>query len=232
MTKLTKNILVIDDDAAVRGSFQLVLEEMNFTVRVAEYGIQGIELARAARPDLIFLDLKMPGIDGVETMRRLLALDSTLKIYIVTAFSQEYLADLKTAQAEGLVFQLANKPLSSKQIRYIVQSAFDLGVLIQGSRKIKLTLYVVSVNPEVKQFITRISNELAASYQPGFWALDVVEVLSMPEKALQKNVYATPMLVRDIPEPILKLLGDLSKMHTMMGTLTAQTGNNSDTVVL
>ncbi len=229
---MTQNILVIDDDAAVRGSFQLVLEEMDCTVRVAEDGLQGIELVKAARPDLIFLDLKMPVIDGVETMRRLLAMDSTLKIYIVTAFSQEYLDDLKTAQAEGMVFQLANKPLSSKQIRHIVQSACGLGELIQGSRKIMLTLYVVSVNPEVKQFIARISSELAASYQPGLWALDVVEVLSMPEKALQKNVYATPMLVRDIPEPILKLLGDLSKMHTMMATLTAQTGNSSGTVIL
>ncbi len=229
---MTQNILVIDDDAAVRGSFQLVLEDMDCTVRVAEDGLQGIELVKAARPDLIFLDLKMPGIDGVETMRRLLAMDNTLKIYIVTAFSQEFLTDLKAAQAEGLVFQLANKPLSSKQIRHIVQSAFDLDVPIQGSRKIMLTLYVVSVNPEVKQFITRISNELAANYQPGFWALNVVEVLSMPEKALQKNVYATPMLVRDLPEPILKLLGDLSKMHAMMGTLTAQNGNISDTIVL
>ena len=80
---MTQNIVVIDDDAAVRGSFQLVLEEMGFTVRLAENGLQGVELAKIMRPDLIFLDLKMPGIDGVETMRRLLALDSTLKIYIV-----------------------------------------------------------------------------------------------------------------------------------------------------
>lgn len=229
---MAAKIVVIDDDAAVRGSFQLVLEDMDCSVRVAEDGFQGIELVKAARPDLIFLDLKMPGIDGVETMRRLLAMDNTLKIYIVTAFSQEYLADLKTAQAEGLVFQLASKPLSSKQIRHIVQSVCGVIEPTQGSRKIMLTLYVMSINPEVKQFITQLSGELAAHYQPGYWALDVVEVLSMPEKALQKNVYATPMLVRDIPEPVLKLLGDLSKMHTMMGTLTAQTGNSSDTVVL
>lgn len=229
---MVAEIVVIDDDAAVRGSFQLVLEDMDCSVRVAEDGFQGIELVKAARPDLIFLDLKMPGIDGVETMRRLLAMDNTLKIYIVTAFSQEYLADLKTAQAEGLVFQLASKPLSSKQIRHIVQSVCVVIEPAQGNRKIMLTLYVMSINPEVKQFITQISGELAAHYQPGYWALDVVEVLSMPEKALQKNVYATPMLVRDIPEPVLKLLGNLSKMHTMMGTITAQTGNSSDTVVL
>ena len=229
---MMQNILVIDDDAAVRGSFQLVLEEMGCTVRVAEDGLQGIELVKAARPDLIFLDLKMPGIDGVETMRRLLAMDSTLKIYIVTAFSQEYLANLKAAQVEGLIFQLASKPLSSTQIRYIAKSARIFDESLSGIRKIELTLYVMSVNPEAQQFITQLRSELAASYQPGFWALNVVEVLSMPEKALEKDVFATPMLVRDIPEPILKLLGDLSKMHPILAALTAQNGNSSDTIVL
>lgn len=229
---MTQNIVVIDDDAAVRGSFQLVLEEMGCAVRLAENGLQGVELVKAARPDLIFLDLKMPGIDGVETMRRLLALDKTLKIYIVTAFAEEYLADLKLAQGEGMVFQLASKPLSSTQIRYITKSVCDLGELIQDSRKIVLTLYVMSIDPEVKQFVTQLSSELAANYQPGFWALDVVEVLSMPEKALEKDVFATPMLVREIPEPILKLLCDLSKKHPMLATITAKSGDRSDTVVL
>ena len=232
---MTQNIVVIDDDAAVRGSFQLVLEEMGCAVRVAEDGLQGVELVKAVRPDLIFLDLKMPGIDGVETMRRLLALDKTLKIYIVTAFSQEYLADLKLAQAEGMVFQLASKPLSSTQIRYITKSVCGLGEVSQNSqdsRKIILTLYVMSINPEVRQFVTQLNSELAANYQPGFWALDVVEVLSMPEKALEKDVFATPMLVREIPEPILKLLCDLSKKHPMLATITAKTGDSSNTVVL
>jgi len=84
-------ILVIDDDAAVRGAFHLVLSDMGYSVLLASDGLQGIALAQAERPDLIFLDLKMPGLNGIETMRRLLALDSTLNIYIVTAFSQEYL---------------------------------------------------------------------------------------------------------------------------------------------
>lgn len=229
---MPQNIVVIDDDAAVRGAFQLVLGEMDCTVRVAEDGFKGIELVKAARPDLIFLDLKMPGIDGVETMRRLLAMDKTLKIYIVTAFSQEYLADLKIAQAEGMIFQLASKPLSSKQIRHIAQSVLGSSETNKSNKKIVLTLYVVAITPEVKQFITQASSVLAASYQPGCWSLEVVEVLSMPEKALSKNVFATPMLVREIPEPIYKLLGELSKMHSMLATITAKNGDDSATVVL
>ena len=229
---MTQQILVIDDDAAVRGVFQLVLGEIGCDVRLAEDGLQGIAMAKAARPDLIFLDLKMPGIDGVETMRRLLALDHTLNIYIVTAFSQEYLADLQAAQAEGMTFQLANKPLSSTQIRHIARSVRSMSEVDKDHHKIMLTLYIVAINPEVQQLIEQLSGVLAATYQPGFWVLNVVEVLGMPEKALEKEVFATPMLVREVPEPVLKLLGDLSRMHSVLAAITAQNGNGSGTIVL
>jgi len=229
---MTQNILVIDDDAAVRGSFQLVLEGKGFTVHLAENGLQGIELAKAVRPDLIFLDLKMPGIDGVETMRRMLAMDGTLNIYIVTAFSQDYLKDLKVAQDEGLIFQLASKPLSSRQIRHITNSVCVPGEWNRGDSRITLSLYVMSTNTEVEQCIEELSSVLKAKYLPGYWTLNVVEVLSMPEKALEKDVFATPMLVRDVPEPVLKLLGNLSKMPSILVSLTAQTGDRTGTVVM
>lgn len=229
---MTQTILVIDDDAAVRGSFQLVLGEIGCVVRVAENGLQGIAMAKEERPDLIFLDLKMPGIDGVETMRRLLAMDPTFNIYIVTAFSQEYLDDLKQAQAEGMTFQLANKPLSSTQIRHIARSVRSLSNVSKDNHRISLTLYVVSVNPEIQKVVDQLSNVLAATYRAGFWVLNVVEVLGMPEKALEKDVFATPMLVREVPEPVLKLLGDLSRMHSVLSAITAENGHGAGTVVL
>ena len=229
---MIQKILVIDDDAAVRGSFKLVLGEMGCTVRVAEGGEQGLAMALVERPDLIFLDLKMPGMDGVETMRHLLAMDATLNIYIVTAFSQEFLDDLKRAQAEGMTFQLANKPLSSNQIRHIARSVSSLSNVSKENHRIMLTLYVVSVNPEIQKIIDQLSTVLAATYRAGFWLLNVVEVLGMPEKALEKDVFATPMLVREVPEPVLKLLGDLSRMHSVLSAITAENGHGAGTVVL
>lgn len=229
---MSKKILVIDDDPGVRGAFQLVLSEQGFSVLTAMDGLQGIELAKAERPDLIFLDLKMPGIDGVETMRRLLAHDNTLNIYIVTAFAQEYMSELIQAQTEGLTFQLANKPLSGAQIRHIANSVRKISETDKDCQKIALTLYVVTANAEVQRMVNQLSSILSATYRAGFWSLDVVEVLDMPEKALEKDVFATPMLVREIPEPILKLLGDLSKMRSVLAAITAANGNGSGTVVL
>ncbi len=229
---MMQKILVIDDDAAVRGAFELVLSEMGCAVRVAEDGLAGIEMARSERPDLIFLDLKMPGIDGVETLRRLLALDTTLSIYIVTAFSQEYLSDLNAAQAQGLKFQLASKPLSSSQIRRIAMAANSVTEVNKNDKRIALTLYVVAMNPEIQQTIDELSSMLASSYRPGCWSLNVVEVLAMPEKALQNDIFATPTLVREIPQPVLKLLGSLSKMPSVLASITTQDDKGSGTVIL
>lgn len=120
-----KHILVIDDDRAVRDAFELALGDEGHTVRLAEDGLNGVEMARRQRPDLVFLDLKMPGIDGVETLRRLLADDPSVKVYIVTAFAQEYMSGLAQAKQDGLRFQLAAKPLSPQQIRLVTQAALS-----------------------------------------------------------------------------------------------------------
>jgi CheY-like chemotaxis protein len=218
---MVRKILVIDDDPAVRAAFKLILED-GFLVREAESGLQGIEMALAERPDLIFLDLRMPGIDGVEVLRRLKAIDNTLNIYIVTAFANEYMEQLKVVHEEGIQFELASKPLSSVQIRNIAQIASPQQDLRASQHKLVLTLYVVSLNSETRRLVEQITIALSNLYEPGQWVFDVVEVLGMPEKALEKDVFATPMLVRDMPEPVLKLLGDLSRVPSVIAAITTQ----------
>ncbi len=233
---MVSKILVIDDDPAVRGAFKLILEEDGFTVQEAEDGLKGIEMAKAERPDLIFLDLRMPGIDGVETLRRLKAHDGTLNIYIVTAFASEFMEQLKSVHDEGLQFELASKPLSSAQIRNIAQVSRLAQVQEQrreNHHKLVLTLYVVSLNNETRRLVEQITAVLGSIYEPGRWVFDVVEVLGMPEKALEKDIFATPMLVRDVPTPVLKLLGDLSRMSSVMAAITTQTkSTGAQTIII
>lgn len=218
---MVRKILVIDDDPAVRAAFKLILED-GFSVREAETGLQGIEMVLAERPDLIFLDLRMPGIDGVEVLRRLKAIDDRLNIYIVTAFANEYMEQLKAVHEEGIQFELASKPLSSVQIRNIAQTASPQQDWRAAQHKLVLTLYVVSLTNETRRLVEQITAALSNLYEPGQWVLDVVEVLGMPEKALEKDVFATPMLVRDMPEPVLKLLGDLSRVPSVIAAITTQ----------
>jgi len=115
-------VLIIDDDEAVRDAFQLALEPVDVEVVVAEDGLTGLEIALSQTLDLIFLDLKMPGIDGVETLRRLRAAGIETTVYIVTAFLPEFLDQLSEATREGLRFGLGQKPLSRSQIQSIAKS--------------------------------------------------------------------------------------------------------------
>lgn len=231
---MTHTILIIDDDSAVRGAFSLILEDAGYEVREADGGLKGIAMVREHRPDLIFLDLRMPDVDGVETLRRLKAIDDSLNIYIVTAFADEYMAQLKIAHDEGLHFQIAGKPLSSKQIRQIASSIVQPMPETEKPlhHKLILTLYIVSLNGEFKLFIERLNMILATTYAPEEWQLNVVEVLTMPEKALANDVFATPMLIRELPEPVLRVLGDVSKMPSIIAAVTSQHDNGSDTIVV
>jgi CheY-like chemotaxis protein len=230
---MNRPTIVTRADPAVRGAFSLILEDAGYEVREAEGGLQGIEQVKEQRPDLIFLDLRMPSMDGVETLRRLKQIDDKLNIYIVTAFAEEYMDQLKVAHGEGLKFQIASKPLSSAQIKHIVSSTIEQPIEVsKEDHKLILTLYIVSMNAEFKQFIERLSSALNTSYGSEDWKLDVVEVLHMPEKALANDVFATPMLVRELPEPVLHVLGDLSKMPSIIAAITSKHSNGSDTIVM
>lgn len=112
-------ILVIDDDRAVRDAFELALMDQGYDLQLADSGPIGLELAAARHPNLVFLDLNMRGMDGVDTLCRLQAMDATISVYIVTAFAQEYMERLRQARKDGFRFQLAAKPLSPEQIRMI-----------------------------------------------------------------------------------------------------------------
>lgn len=119
---MSKRILVIDDERAVRDAFQLALEDEGYDIDTAEDGMEGLEKVEAQRPDLVFLDLKMPRMNGVETLRGIKNIDMTIPVYIVTAFQREFMEPLNEAVEEGIAFELASKPLSASQILAIAQA--------------------------------------------------------------------------------------------------------------
>jgi len=111
-----KRILVIDDDEAVRKLFLLSLEETGYSLYTANSGMEGIEAFKEDQYDLIFLDLKMPGMNGVETLRELRKIDRDVPIYIITAFHDEFFAQLKEAEADGMDFDVLRKPFDRNQL--------------------------------------------------------------------------------------------------------------------
>ncbi len=110
---LAKKVLVIDDDPAVTRSMDRVLTGKGYAVITASNGAEALEKLAAERYDLVFTDIRMPGISGIEVTERLKASQPWLPVVIVTGFgSEEHEA---RATAAG-VSAFLHKPLSPEMI--------------------------------------------------------------------------------------------------------------------
>jgi CheY-like chemotaxis protein len=83
------NVLVVDDDVGIRETMRDILVEMGVHATLARDGIEAIEIARHEPLDLIMLDLRMPGIDGLETSKRIRLVQPRARIILVTAYATE-----------------------------------------------------------------------------------------------------------------------------------------------
>lgn len=88
MVTSTATVLVVDDEERLRELLRGYLAQAGFTVLLAGDGVQALELARARRPDLLVLDLNLPGLDGLEVCRRLRSF-SDAYVLMLTARAEE-----------------------------------------------------------------------------------------------------------------------------------------------
>jgi DNA-binding response OmpR family regulator len=122
---MSKRILVIDDDAAVRKSFALTLDDAGWQVETVESGEAGVDKASNTEYDLVFLDLKMPGINGVETLIRLRDNGHRMPVYIITAFHEEFMDQLRVAADEGYEFEVMQKPIEGQDLVRITKAILE-----------------------------------------------------------------------------------------------------------
>ncbi len=122
---MSKRILVIDDDSAVRKSFALTLDDVGWQVDTVESGEAGVDKTSNTEYDLIFLDLKMPGINGVETLIRLRDKGHKMPIYIITAFHEEFMDQLRVATDEGYEFEVMQKPIEGQDLVRITKAILE-----------------------------------------------------------------------------------------------------------
>ncbi len=117
-----KRVLVVDDDAGAR----LVLGELlcgaGFTVETAESGASALKKVHEHPPDIIFTDLHMPGMDGIELCSALQALDADLPVVILTAF-EDVPSAVKGLRAGAVDYLM--KPVEFEAVLLSVQRAFE-----------------------------------------------------------------------------------------------------------
>src|SRR4051812_34634298 len=114
-----QQVLVVDDDPTVSDVVRRYLERAGFGVTLAADGPAALAAVAANRPDLVVLDLMLPGLDGLEVCRRLRAADPALPVVMLTALGEE--ADRVLGLSLG-ADDYVTKPFSPRELVLRVQS--------------------------------------------------------------------------------------------------------------
>ena len=130
-------ILVIDDDAAIRDSLRMILEYEDYEVIEAASGPDGIARVKRDPPDMVVLDIKMPGMNGLETLAEIRTIDEALPVAIVSGHGT--ITDAMQATRLG-AFDFIEKPFTSERVLVTVAKGLEVRELRQENRELKLAM--------------------------------------------------------------------------------------------
>ncbi len=118
------HILIVDDDPQLRQSFEKLLTEEGHRVRTAATGEAALEMVRAAPPDLVIMDVRLPGLSGLETFRAMHEVEPKLPAIIMTAYGTTETAIEATKLG---AFEYVLKPFDIPDILALIAQALDAG---------------------------------------------------------------------------------------------------------
>jgi DNA-binding NtrC family response regulator len=140
-------ILVADDEPSICEAFAAVLAAEGHEALIASNGRDAVELVRSARPDAVFLDVRMPGLDGLAALKEIRAFDRAVPVVVMTAYGT-----LDTA-AEALrndAFDYLGKPLELTKIRQLLRRALHEST---GPAAAAVSLEPAVAQPQPRQLV-------------------------------------------------------------------------------
>ena len=115
-----KSILVVDDEQNIRFLYKEELEDNGYSVSVAATGEEALEKLNENIPDLIILDIKLPGIDGIETMRKIKDEKGDIPIILCSAYGR-YKQDFRAWASDAYVVKSADL----KELKLTIKEVFN-----------------------------------------------------------------------------------------------------------
>jgi two-component system, OmpR family, phosphate regulon sensor histidine kinase PhoR len=128
-------VLIVDDEESIRDATERILTRMGCRVFKAAHGERGLEILAAEQIPLVLLDLKMPGIDGMEVLRRIRERKLNILVIIITGF-----ATIETA-IEAMkrgAYDFITKPFEPDQLRIVVNRAIERVRLMDEAQRAEL----------------------------------------------------------------------------------------------
>ncbi|MFZ0285078.1 MAG: response regulator, partial [Terriglobales bacterium] len=136
------NILIVDDEASIRRSLKGVLEDEGYTALQAENGESCLEALRKQVFDVVLLDIWLPGIDGLETLEKIRALDNTPEVIMISGHGTIETAVRATKLG---AYDFLEKPLSLDKTLILIRHAIDAKRLRAENRDLKKQMAPKSV---------------------------------------------------------------------------------------
>ena len=101
-----KKIIVVDDEEDFLFTMEYWLKSKDYEVKAATNGLKALDLAKTFNPDLILLDVNMPGIDGIETLKRIREFNKEVPVIIITAYvGEERVNEASAYKISGLFYK-------------------------------------------------------------------------------------------------------------------------------
>ena len=145
-------ILVIDDEESMRDSCSQILKKDGFLSDTAKDGSAGLEKIEKNKPDLVLIDLKMPGISGMEVLEKIKEIDPNIIPVVITGYST--VESAVEAMKRG-AYDFLPKPFTPEELRIIIRRGLERRKLILETESLQKEKKLIEEN-----FITMVSHQL------------------------------------------------------------------------
>lgn len=117
-------ILVVDDEENIRWLYREELEEEGYKIKDAASGDEALEIIPTLKPDLVVMDIKMPGISGVDTLIKIKEIDKDIPVILCSAYG-DYKQDFSTWASDAYVVKSASLDELKKAITKVLSQRYD-----------------------------------------------------------------------------------------------------------
>jgi two-component system sensor histidine kinase/response regulator len=209
-----ETVVVIDDDYAMRLSCQQILQRMGFRVELFEDGSRGLAGVASLKPALVVVDLKMPGISGLEVVARVHELDPEIIVVVITGFAT--IGTAVDAMKSG-AYDFVPKPFSPDELRVIVNRGLERRRLRHEMKRHEQERELMR-----RRFVTFVSHQLRTPLVAVHQYLDVLKRLPAgPEGDAKRAEWVERCLVRT--DEMQQLIRDwLTLAEAESGSLTRE----------
>lgn len=129
MEVAAKRILVVDDETNMRTTLADILGDEGYDIDTAVDGLSAVELCEKNDYDVVLLDVRMPGIDGVETFRRIRRHSESVRVVMMSAYSVD---ELKRSALEEGAIAFLSKPLDIENVVDLIKDVRETAILVVG----------------------------------------------------------------------------------------------------